>query len=68
MASRQAVTKWLLDGDAAIRWQVMRDLTHEPDAVVAAERRASPRRAGAPSCLACNLPTATGATTPGTAG
>ena len=38
MASRQAVTKWLLEGDASIRWQVMRDLTHEPDAVVAAER------------------------------
>ena len=38
MASRQAVTKWLLDGDASIRWQVMRDLTHEPAEVVAAER------------------------------
>ena len=38
MASRQAVTKWLLEGDAAIRWQVMRDLTHEPAAIVAAER------------------------------
>ena len=30
--------KWLLDADPAIRWQVMRDLTHEPDEAVAAER------------------------------
>ena len=29
---------WLLDADPAIRWQVMRDLTHEPAAVVAHER------------------------------
>src|SRR3954453_1776542 len=28
----------LLDADPAIRWQVMRDLTHEPPDVVAAER------------------------------
>lgn len=32
------VIDWLLDSDPAIRWQVMRDLLHEPDAVVAAER------------------------------
>ncbi len=38
MADRQAVIKWLLDSDPAIRWQVMRDLTHEPKEVVAAER------------------------------
>ncbi len=29
---------WLLDADPAIRWQVMRDLTREPEVVVAAER------------------------------
>jgi len=29
---------WLLDSDPAIRWQVMRDLTHEPADAVAAER------------------------------
>jgi hypothetical protein len=29
---------WLLDSDPSIRWQVMRDLTHEPAAAVAAER------------------------------
>ena len=32
------ITEWLLDGDPGIRWQVMRDLTHEPAAVIAAER------------------------------
>lgn len=30
--------EWLLDSDPAIRWQVMRDLTDAPAAVVAAER------------------------------
>lgn len=33
-----SVTDWLLDSDPAIRWQVMRDLTGEPAAEVAAER------------------------------
>ena len=32
------VTTWLLDGDPAIRWQVLRDLTDAPAAEVAAER------------------------------
>jgi hypothetical protein len=32
------VVDWLLDSDPAIRWQVMRDLTHEPADFVAAER------------------------------
>jgi hypothetical protein len=32
------VIDWLLDSDPAIRWQVMRDLTHEPPDVIAAER------------------------------
>jgi hypothetical protein len=32
------VLKWLLDSDAAIRWQVLRDLVHAPAEVVAAER------------------------------
>jgi len=32
------VIDWLLAGDPSIRWQVMRDLTHEPPATVAAER------------------------------
>ncbi len=33
-----AVLDWLLDSDPAIRWQVLRDLVHAPDEVVAAER------------------------------
>jgi hypothetical protein len=32
------VIDWLLDSDPAIRWQVMHDLTHEPEDVIAAER------------------------------
>lgn len=32
------VIEWLLDSDPSIRWQVMRDLTNEPEDVVAAER------------------------------
>jgi hypothetical protein len=32
------VQDWLLDSDPSIRWQVMRDLTHEPPDVVAADR------------------------------
>jgi hypothetical protein len=32
------VIDWLLDADPAIRWQVMRDLTHDADEVIAAER------------------------------
>ena len=34
----KSVMQWLLDSDPSIRWQVMRDLTGEPDEVVAAER------------------------------
>jgi hypothetical protein len=33
-----SVIGWLLDSDPAIRWQVMRDLTHEPADVIAAGR------------------------------
>jgi hypothetical protein len=33
-----SVVDWLLESDPAIRWQVMRDISHEPAAVVAAER------------------------------
>jgi hypothetical protein len=33
-----AVLDWLLAGDPAIRWQVLRDLTDEPPEAVAAER------------------------------
>jgi len=34
----QATIDWLLDSDPSIRWQVMRDLSDEPEDVVAAER------------------------------
>jgi hypothetical protein len=37
-APRPAHLKWLLDSDPAIRWQVMRDLTHESPEAIAAER------------------------------
>jgi hypothetical protein len=35
---KQSVIAWLLDADPAIRWQVMRDLTGEPEEIVAGER------------------------------
>ena len=35
---KKAVIRWLLDSDPSIRWQVERDLTGEPEEVVAAER------------------------------
>lgn len=38
MTQRESVIHWLLDADPAIRWQVLRDLLHESDEVVAAER------------------------------
>src|SRR6516162_5843135 len=42
------VIDWLLDGDASIRWQVMRDLTREAPRAVAEERgRVSTEGAGA---------------------
>jgi hypothetical protein len=37
-APRPAHIKWLLDSDPSIRWQVMRDLTGEAPAAIAAER------------------------------
>jgi hypothetical protein len=33
-----SVTDWLLESDPAIRWQVMRDLTDQPEKAVTAER------------------------------
>ncbi len=36
---KRAVIRWLLDSDPSIRWQVMRDLTKEPDELVVAERQ-----------------------------
>jgi hypothetical protein len=35
----RGILNWLLDGDPAIRWQVMRDLLDEPESVWQAERK-----------------------------
>ena len=46
--SKSSVIRWLLDSDASIRWQVMRDLTDAPADEVAAERaRVATEGAGA---------------------
>ena len=37
-SSNDALIDWLLDSDPSIRWQVRRDLEHEPAEVVTAER------------------------------
>jgi hypothetical protein len=49
-------TKWLLDSDPAIRWQVMRDLTDEPDDAVAAERSRVAREGWGAQLLALQMP------------
>jgi hypothetical protein len=36
--SEASAIRWLLEGDPAIRWQVMRDLAREPNGAVAKER------------------------------
>ena len=38
MPAPRKVIKWLLSLDPAIRWQALRDLAHESEAIVAAER------------------------------
>ena len=48
-----AVIEWLLEGDPAIRWQVLRDLTDASPGEVAAERARVSRRAGAPASWRC---------------
>jgi hypothetical protein len=40
---KDAVIRWLLDGDPAIRWQVLRDLTGASAVVVTRERNTLPR-------------------------
>lgn len=37
IASRKAIVKWLLHPGPWIRWQVVRDLTDEPDAAMAVD-------------------------------
>lgn len=46
-----AVIDWLLDSDPSIRWQVMRDLTHEQADVIAAERSRVATEGRGPGCL-----------------
>jgi hypothetical protein len=50
------LTKWLLDSDPAIRWQVMRDLTDEPDDAVTAERSRVAREGWGAQLLALQMP------------
>jgi hypothetical protein len=54
--SAAPVLAWLLESDPALRWQVMRDLMHAPEADIAAERaRVSTEGLGA-RMLACQAP------------
>ncbi|MET0934022.1 MAG: hypothetical protein ABWX56_09930 [Mycetocola sp.] len=36
--NRSSIVDWLLGGDAAVRWQVLRDIRHESEITVSAER------------------------------
>ena len=56
---RPAHLKWLLDSDPAIRWQVMRDLTDEPPAAIAAERSLVATRGWGSRLLARQSPAGT---------
>jgi hypothetical protein len=56
---RPAQLKWLLDSDPAIRWQVMRDLTDEPPAAIAAERSLVATRGWGSRLLARQSPAGT---------
>jgi hypothetical protein len=53
---RESVIKWLLDSDPSIRWQVMRDLTEEPDEVVVSERSRIGREGWGAEILALQKP------------
>jgi hypothetical protein len=50
------VTDWLLEGDPAIRWQVLRDLIQAPAERVAAERARVEREGWAARLLALRDP------------
>ncbi len=51
--SRAPHIKWLLESDAAIRWQALRDLTDGSPAAVAADRARVPREGLGAEILAC---------------
>ncbi len=50
------VIDWLLDSDPSVRWQVMRDLTHEPADVIASERSRIPTEGWGARLLALQAP------------
>jgi hypothetical protein len=50
--TRDQVVKWLLDGDPAIRWQVMRDLLEAPEKAWLRERRRTSRHGWTAALLA----------------
>jgi hypothetical protein len=54
--SEASVTRWLLDGDPAIRWQVMRDLTNVPSDAVAIERSRVALEGWGRALLECQAP------------
>jgi hypothetical protein len=58
-APRPAHLKWLLDSDPAIRWQVMRDVTGEAPAAIAAERSRVATEGWAAQLLAAQSPAGT---------
>src|SRR3990172_2939380 len=51
-----AVLEWLLQGDPAIRWQVLRDLMHADDAQVDEERHRVAQEGWGGQLLACQEP------------
>ena len=71
MAVDDPVVRWLLQGDPAIRWQVLRDLLDASESVVAAERAGVEHEGWGARLLALRAPDglwANGACFPGTAG
>jgi hypothetical protein len=54
--SDDATIAWLLDGDPAIRWQTMRDLTDAPDREIAAQRARVAHEGWGADVLARQLP------------
>ena len=54
-----AVVRWLLDGDVAIRWQVLRDLVGAPESAVGRERQKVAREGWGARLLALQDPEGT---------
>jgi hypothetical protein len=62
MTEEDPVVQWLLQGDPAIRWQVLRDLLDAPPVEVAAER--VEHEGWVRGCWRCGLLMACGRTAP----